>query len=286
MIFSDIFARIEASDKTFTKAERKVADFILQCPRDIMYMSITDLAENCGVGDTTVFRFCKTLKLDGYQDFKMMLAQSISGKEGPSSMTLSDEININDSTEEVCYKLHNTDVAALNQTLEMINAADIQKAVQMMKQAKLIYFWGMGNSCVMALEAKNKFAGILPNIVFVEDSHMQAMASALLGKDDLAIAFSYSGSTKDTIELLKRAKQNDAKTICITRFSESPLTAYADIVLLCGANEGPFQGGSLSAKVAQLYLVDVLYTEFFKNNYTMCDHNKKLTTQSVSAKLL
>ena len=286
MMSNDIIARIQASGKSFTKAEHKVADYVLQRPHDIMYMSITDLAENCGVGDTTVFRFCKTLKLSGYQDFKMTLAQSLSGNENTSALTLSDEINIDDPTDEVCRKLLNTDIAALNQTLEMISTQDIQKTIQMMKEAKLIYFFGVGSSCVMALEAKNKFAGILPNVMFVEDSHMQAMSSALLGKDDLAIAFSYSGSTKDTIEILKRAKQSHAKTVCITRFSESPLTAHADIVLLCGANEGPFQGGSLSAKVAQLYLLDVLYTEFFKKNYSTCDYNKKLTTQSITNKLL
>ena len=283
---NDIFSRIQESSRSFTKAEHKVADFVMQRSRDILYMSITDLAENCGVGDTTIFRFCKTLRLSGYQDFKMLLAQSISGNESASALTLSDEVAISDSTDEVCRKLLSTDIAALNQTLEMIKPQDIRKTVEMMKEAKLIYFFGVGSSGVMALEAKVKFAGILPNVMCAGDNHMQAMASALLGKDDLAVAFSYSGSTKDTIDVLKRAKQNHAKTACITRFAESPLTAYADVVLLCGANEGPFQGSSLSAKVAQLYLLDVLYTEFFRNNYTLCDYNKKLTAHSITSKLL
>lgn len=286
VLTNDIFARIQANSRSFTKAEHTVADFVLQHPRDIMYMSITDLADHCGVGDTTVFRFCKTLKLSGYQDFKMMLAQSINSNESTSAITLSDVIKISDSTDEVCQKLLNINIAALNQTLEMIKTEDIQKAVSMMKEARLIHFFGMGSSGIMSLEAKNKFAAILPNVMYVEDAHMQAMASALLGKEDLAIAISYSGSTKDTIEILKRAKQNGAKTICITRFAESPITTYADIVLLCGANEGPFQGGSVSAKIAQVYLLDILYTEFFKSNYALCDSNKKQTTQSIAAKLL
>ncbi|HEX2986121.1 MAG TPA: MurR/RpiR family transcriptional regulator [Caproiciproducens sp.] len=282
----DIFTKIKACDKVFTKAERRVADFIVESPREALYMSITDLASRCGVGDTSVFRFCKTLKLNGYQDFKMTLAQSLSNNGGANGMTLSDEINTSDSTDEVCRKLLNTDIAVLNQTFDMINKDDIQRAVDMIKEARLIHFFGVGSSGIMALEAINKFARILPNVVSVQDSHMQSMASALLGEHDLAIAFSYSGSTKDVIETLKRAKKNKAKTICITRYAESPLTAYADIVLVCGANEGPFQGGSLSAKVAQLYLLDVLYTEFFKQNYAICDYNKKLTTQSIASKLL
>jgi DNA-binding MurR/RpiR family transcriptional regulator len=281
----DIFAKIKDCYKVFTKAERRVADFILESPREALYMTITDLASRCGVGDTSVFRFCKTLNLNGYQDFKMTLAQSLSGN-GTVGMTLSEEIDISDSTEEVCRKLLNIDISALNQTLDMMNKDDIQRAVDMIKNARTIHFFGVGSSNIMAQEAINKFARILPNVACVQDTHMQYMAAALLGEPDLAIAFSYSGSTKDIIEIVKRAKENKAKTICITRYAESPLTAYADIVLLCGANEGPFQGGSLSARVAQLYLLDVLYTEYFKQNYAICDYNKKRTTQSVASRLL
>ncbi len=282
----DIFSKIQGSEKIFTKAERKVANFVMESPRDAMYMSITDLAQRCGVGDTTVFRFCRTLKLNGYQDFKMTLAQSLSSTDSINNMTLSDEINISDSSEEVCRKLLSTDITALNQTFDMINTEDIRTATDMIENARMIHFFGVGSSAIMANEAKNKFSRIMPNIMFTLDSHMQAMASALLGEQDLAIAFSYSGSTKDMIEILKRAKQNRAKTICITRYAESPLTAYADIVLLCGANEGPFQGGSLSSRVAQLYLLDVLYTEYFKRNHISCDYNKKCTTQAIANKLL
>lgn len=282
----DIFSKIQASERIFTKAERKVSDYVLESPREAMYMSITDLAQKCGVGDTTVFRFCRTLKLDGYQDFKMTLAQSLSSRDGANSITLSDEINRTDSVDEVCRKLLSTDVAALNQTFDMINADEIRKATEMIEKARMIHFFGVGSSGIMAHEAKNKFSRVLPNVVFTLDSHMQAMASALLDERDLAIAFSYSGSTKDMIEILKRAKENKAKTICITRYAESPITSYADITLLCGANEGPFQGGSLSARVAQLYLLDVLYTEYFKRNYGSCDENKKRTTQAIANKLL
>lgn len=283
---NDVLLKILNNEKTLTKAERKVADFILQSPQEVMYMSITDLAERCGVGDTTVFRFCKTLKISGYQDFKMMLAQSLSNNKAPSAITLSDEIDITDATDEVCRKLLNTNIAALNQTFEMINMDDIHSAIEMIEKAKMIYFFGAGSSSVTALEAFYKFARVLPNVIATQDIHMQAMSSSLLGEQDLVIAFSYSGSTKDIIDNLKRAKQNHANTICITKFAESPLTAYADIVLLCGSNEGPFQGGSLSTKVTQMYLLDILYTEYFKKNYLLCDKNKKRTTQSIANKLL
>lgn len=285
-MINDIFAEIQAREKAFTKAERKVADFIMQSPRDAMYMSITDLAERCGVGDTSVFRFCRTLKLNGYQDFKMLLAQSLSNNNDSNGITLSDEIDLNDTTDDVCQKLMNTDVAALTQTRDLIQKDDIKRATEMIESARMIHFFGVGSSGIMALEAQNKFARILPNVVCMQDSHMQAMSSALMNADDLAVAFSYSGSTKDVIDIMKRVRHNHAKSICITRYAESPLTSLADVVLLCGANEGPFQGGSLSAKISQLYLLDILYTEFFKHHYKLCDANKKKTTESIATKLL
>lgn len=283
---NDLFALMKEKQAVFTKAERKVAAYVMQNPREIVYMSITDLARHCGVGDTSVFRFCKTLNLEGYQDFKMSLVQSLTTSDNSDYLTLSDQISVGDSTDEVCRKLLATNIDALNQTYDILDTQKISAAVTMLEQARMVHFFGMGTSGVMAMEAKNKFARILPNVVYDADAHMQEMASSLLKRDDLAVAFSYSGSSKDTISILKRAKENHAKCLCITRFADSPLTVHADLVLLCGANEGPFQGGSLSARIAQLYLVDVLYTEFFKRNYAVCDTNKKLTTQAIANKLL
>ncbi|WP_339329274.1 MurR/RpiR family transcriptional regulator [Bacillus paralicheniformis] len=94
--------------------------------------------------------------------------------------------------------------------------------------------------------------------------------------------FSYSGSTKDTIEVAKKAKEKGARIISITRFVKSPLTTHSDVTLLCGANEGPLQGGSLSAKIAQLYLLDVLYVEYFKRTYQESIDNKESTARNMN----
>lgn len=281
----DLFAKIKDYRGKFTKAEQKVADYLMQKPQEVLYMSITDLAEKCGVGDTTVFRFCKTLHMAGYQDFKMHLAQAMTSGDS-AQLTLSDEIRLTDSTSEVCRKLLSTHLSALNQTMEMLRPDDVHKAISLIESARIIHFFGMGSSAATAQEAKYKFNRVLPNVSFEPDAHMQSMTASLMGERDLAVAFSYSGATKGTIEVVKRARENHAKIICITRFAESPFAAYGDVVLLCGANEGPFQGGALSAKISQLFLVDVLYTEYFKHNYEQSDRNKKATSASIADKLL
>lgn len=114
---------------------------------------------------------------------------------------------------------------------------------------------------------------------------MQSMAASLCGKEDLIVIISYSGATKDNIHVAKVAKESGARIACITHFKKSPLTAYCDSILLCGSNEGPLEGGSMQAKMSQLYLIDLLYQEYYERNFRECKRNNEATSQSVVEKL-
>ena len=285
MANKDILTVIRETYPQFTKSEKRVADFVFQSPGKVLYTSITDLAELCGVGDTTVFRFCKALKLNGYQDFKMFLALAVASTNGVEESVVG-EVGPADDVESIGRKALATNIAALNETFELLDVAAIEKATQMIASADRIHFFGMGASGITALEAKQKFMRIMPNVEYSSDCHMQYMAASLMTERDLAIAFSYSGSTKDMIDILKIAKNTNCKIICITRFAKSTLASLADITLLCGSNEGPMQGGALSTTLTQFYLLDILYLQYFIRYYDKAKKNKAKTTESISSKLL
>lgn len=114
---------------------------------------------------------------------------------------------------------------------------------------------------------------------------MQAMMASTMSRGEVAVIFSYSGATKDTIHVAQLARQAGAAIVCVTRFIKSPLTAYADLTLLCGANESPLQAGSSSAEISQLFLIDMLYTEYYRTYYDKCSVNNEKTSASVMAKL-
>ncbi|MGE7839747.1 MurR/RpiR family transcriptional regulator [Lysinibacillus sp. NPDC093712] len=279
----DIFSLIHSRYNSFTNTEKKVADYILENIKDVIYMSITDLADECNVGESSVFRFCKTMDLKGYQEFKIMLAHSITlDNETPQ---LSSAITMQDTIAELSSKVLSSNVHALTETYNLLSESDIAHAVECMIDAQRIHFFGVGSSLMTAMEAKNKFMRITNKTECSVDSHLQIMSAALMTEQDVAVLISYSGSTKDTIEVAKVAKERGAKIISITRFAKSPLTSFADITLLCGANEGPLQGGSLSAKISQLYLLDLLYLEYFKKTNKESVHNKELTAQAVIEKM-
>lgn len=280
----DFLTRIRAEYNQFTKAEKKVADYILQNYREVLFMSITDLAEACEVGDTSVFRFCKTLELKGYQEFKMQLSLSLHD-ETTGQGRLEGDISLKDSFAEVSRKVLNTNMSALEETYSLLNEESFDRVIQYLHEAKRICFFGVGASMLSAMKAANKFLRIEPKVSCVSDSHMQAMVASMMGEGEAAVIFSYSGATKDTIHVAELAKRAGAATICITRFVKSPLTSFSDVTLLCGANEGPLQGGSTSSEISQLFLIDLMYTEYYRRYFETCNQVNERVSSSVLDKM-
>lgn len=280
----DFLTKVRSAYNQFTKAEKKVADYVLQQPKEVLFMSITDLAEACEVGDTSVFRFCKTMDLKGYQEFKMMLSLSLRDGAG-NTREFAGDITLDDAFPDLARKVLNTNVNALTETYSLLDEKVFSKAIDALHDAKRIYFFGVGASLLTALKAMNKFLRIEPKVYCIQDSHMQAMAASMLGPEDVAVLISYSGATKDTIHVAEVVKKTGAKIICITRFVKSPLTSYSDITLLCGANEGPLQGGSTSAEISQLFLIDLMYTEYYRRYFDGCSKNNERTSGAVLEKL-
>lgn len=280
----DYITKIRSAYNQFTKAEKKVADYILENPKKVLFMSISDLAGACDVGDTSVFRFCKTMNVKGYQEFKMMLSLSMRASESPLTDTEDTTITLEDNISELAKKVLSENVSAIQETYSLIDVKQMTATMDALSSAKRIVFFGVGTSMLTAMKAMNKFLRIEPKVICNMDANMQLITASTLTDQDVALIFSYSGSTKDTVEIARSAKAAGAKTIVITRFTKSPLTEFADIILLCGANEGTLQNGSTSAEISQLFLVDVMYSEYFRRHYKRCKPNWDKTAHSIADK--
>ena len=214
----------------------------------------------------------------------MMLSLSLhDGKSGLGQ--LDGDISQEDSFSEMAQKVLNTNVNALKETFSLLNEENFDKVIRYLHDADRICFYGVGASMLTAMKAANKFLRIEPKVYCVQDSHMQAMVASMMRANEVAVVFSYSGATKDTIHVAELAKKAGADIVCITRFIKSPLTAYGDMVLLCGANESPLQAGSSPAEISQLFLIDLLYTEYYRRYYDTCSINNEKTSASVMEKL-
>ena len=280
---NNILFNIKTSYSQFTKAEKKVADFVISSPEKVLFMSITDVADECGVAEASVYRFCRTMKAKGYQEFKMNLSFCLS-KRGAQSAPDQNVGAVNGSS-LLADKVLANHINALNATRQLVVPSQIEKVVEMIHGAEMVSFFGIGHSLLTAREANNKFLRITGKTSCIEDSHMQAMSAAMMTEKDVMIILSYSGATKDTVYVAEIAKEAGGGILGITRFRKKALAVYADEILLCGADEAPLDGGSLGVKMSQLYVVDLLFQEYFHKYHDESEENLKKTSKAVVEKL-
>ena len=284
MPYGDVFTRINREYYQLTSAEKKIADYMLLQRQECQYMSISEMAEVADVAEATVSRFCRRLGYKGYSAFKLAVAGSATGQRPMSP--LYGEIQSEDSLGDMCQKIYAADVDAITQTLALINPGAVTRAADLILSADRVLCMGLGGSSILAREAAHLFSTALPNFYAVEDSHFQAIRCALLTPRDVVMYFSYSGSTKDVVDVMKIAQDRGAKTILITRFPKSPGAACADVVLECGAREGPLQMGSVAARMGQLYLIDVLFNEVCRRDMESCRNRRKQVADALADKHL
>jgi len=261
-----------------SEKEKKIADYILENPEKIIHSTINELAEDLGVADATVFRFCKRIGFKGYQAMKIALASEVI----EPIQQIHEEISENDSVKTVTEKVFKSNVRTLENTLEILNGHSIEKAVEFLLQANRVEFYGTGGSAVIAMDAFHKFVRTGIKAFSFVDSHFQLMSSSQLSENDVAVVISHSGTNKDTINIMKTAKNNGAKTIGITGYPKSPIAQNADVALFTSSEETEYRSEALSSRIGQLSLIDALYVNVMISNKNVANQSLERIRNAIS----
>ena len=237
-------------------SERKIADWLTANFQEIIGLSINELATRCGCGEATIVRFSRRLGLSGYQELKLKIAQESANTAQGGVLGVEQD--------DSCYDIFNKrirDIAvALENTKTVLSPAEIEKAANIIKDARRIVIFGLGNSASIAVDAQHKFLRAGLDAIAYCDNHMQAIAASHLHKGDVAIGVSHSGASIDVVDALKTARETGATTICITNFGESPINEHSDIVLNTRSDETKYTILAMSSRIAQLAIFDAIYT--------------------------
>ena len=236
-------------------AERKIADYILENTQNIISDSIGDFAKKCDCGNATVVRFAKRLNFSGYQALKIEIARELS-----STSSISNEITKEDSCYEIFNKRTNEILLTLKNTESVINDKQLDEIANIIMKAKRIVVFGLGNSAAIAQDAAHKFSRLGFNAQACCDNHMQAIIASHLNRQCVALGISHSGSSKDIIQALQLSKIGSATTICITNYGTSPIVDVCDYALFTKANETQHSILAMSSRIAQLTILDSIYT--------------------------
>lgn len=161
-------------------------------------------------------------------------------------------------------------------TKNVLDAKQLSLAIKFIQESNKLFFYGVGASGLAAYEAQSRFIRMGKTGLSITDSHFQLMYSSACSENDVIVALSLSGYTKDIIESLRVAKKQKARIIAITNYALSPVAQIADCVLLTAGKESLLDGGSLTSKISQLYIIDLLTTGYaLLNKYNVLNLKEK-----------
>jgi DNA-binding MurR/RpiR family transcriptional regulator len=248
--------KMRALRSSLSKSEVRVIDYISEHPEEVVYLSVSGLAENSGVSVATVIRACRDIGMSGYQDLKVTLAQDIV----TPLQSIHEEITAEDSASVIMDKVFQSSIHALRFTYDTLKSEKVEEAADIIDRSSRVNIYGLGNSHSIAIDLQHKLMRLGIGAFAFTDSHMQIIASSFLRETDSVFAISHSGSSKDIVDAAALSKKNGAKIISLTDIGRSPLGDISDVLLTTASKESHYRIVALASRIAQMTIIDTIYT--------------------------
>ena len=274
-----ILKQLEEPNFKATKSDKVLIEYIKENIEDVFYKSISQISKESGIGEATITRFSKKMGYSGLQDFKVTLAREISGLKNRKIINKS--IENDEGVMESARKLFNSNIRILENTFNIIDGNNIEKATDMIINAKKVFFIGIGYSGMTAEDSNYKFSRIGFNCMSLDSSHNMIMMASLMDEDDVIVAISHSGETDEIIKTVNIAKANGASVISVTEDKSSRLRDISDVNLGYFSGESILETGSISSKLAQFFIIDLVYTQVVKEKSAEVVERKIKTTDAI-----
>lgn len=239
---------------------------ILEDPAAAADCTIKELSEKTYTSQATIVRLCVKLGFSGYRDFR----RALSGEVEVIKRTLREdvpEITRTDSLEEMAAKVTHMNIKSLEDTLHLVDMETLAQCVELIDGARTIGLFGVGAGLVVARDAYMKLLRSNKPCVFNDDWHNQRLQAQNLGREDLAILITYSGRTREVVECARILKGNGCPMVAITQNDSSPVAQLSTYNLYIPSNEQVLRSGAMASRMAQMNVIDILYTAYAYKRY-------------------
>ncbi|MCQ4093215.1 MurR/RpiR family transcriptional regulator [Erwinia persicina] len=276
---SSIGPRLRMMVSVLTPLETRLVNAVLANDFDER-VALKEVAARCEMSEAMVVKTAKKLGFSGFRELRSKAAEY---NRLPIN-EMHQELSPTDTAAEIVTKVFRTSAQALEETLAILDMKAFERAAELLAKAQQRDFYGFGGSAQIARDAVHKFLRIGARATAWDDPHMMLMSASLLGKNDVVLAISHSGQTKDILEAVRAAQANHVPVIAITNYSGSPLANLADTVLCSTAQGSPLTGENAAARVAQLNILDALFVVVAQSDYAHAEQQLNRTMMAVAHK--
>lgn len=232
-----------------------MASYVLENLDEVIEMRVVDLASKSSVSEPTVIRFCRAIGFDGFQSFKLQLAQQL----GLGSVFTQFAVEDSDTVADLLNKVFDTTVGSLITVRDEINSAVLEQAIDTISDARRVEFYGFGASGSVAADAQHKFFRLQLSSAAYTDPHIQRMSAISLGSEDVVVAISQSGETQALLESVELAREAGANVIGLAPQNTS-LSRLCNLAIYVNMEEDLESFTPVSSRIAHLVVIDVLAT--------------------------
>lgn len=264
---------------SLTNAEKKIADYVLKNSSAVVNMTADELSIKSGTAKSAVIRCCKSLGFEGYSQFKMALAMELTKNENFNYIPY---IYPEDETGEIINKVFSANIKTLHETMEKIDRKKISEVVKLLASAKTIYIYGVGTSSAIANDFQYRLMLFGRNAICYTDAPTMKISTLNIKEGDVAIGISHSGRTKATVDTLKLAGENGAKTVCITSYPESDITSVCDYSIEIHSDEIQYPIEAISARIAHLSVIEAITIALSSENYDEASERSKKSHELIN----
>lgn len=237
-------------------SEKKIANYMIQHPKEVISLTANEIGKRSDTSGAAVIRLCKSLGLKGLPDLKLRIAGDLQ-KTKESGLR---DIEPNESVISIIDKMTTNTIQTIQETAELLDTHQLEKAVQALRKARKIHFFGIGASSIIAQDAMQKLLRIDKTAYAFSDLHMAATLVSTGDEQDVAVGISFSGQTREVKQFLEIANSRGMTTISLCKYGQSIVSEQADIPLYTSATKEPtFRSGATSSRIAQLQVIDILF---------------------------
>ncbi len=262
---------------SFFETEKKIGDYIIRNPKDIVDVTVGELAVKCQVSEASISRFCKKIGLKGFHHLKISIAKELVNRDDIEEY--SNDISI-DNKEQSLKSILANKVAELTQTVSMMDTDNLDIILKKINNARSVLFAAVGNTIPVAMDGAYKLNQIGIPAISTPVLETQLAYSYNLTADDVVIAISNSGESTGVINIIEAAKQNKAITISITNHDNSSIAKLSEYHITTASLEKMLFDEYCFSRVSATMVIEILYlflTSMRKDAYkSIMQHEKSI----------
>ncbi len=278
MVSGNILTQIEIAIKELPTSERKVGEYILENKASIISMTITELAEKSDTSTAAVVRLCRSIGINGFPNLKIRLSALVENNVQSGYYDIEPKEEIRSIIKKTMSNINQT----VQDTSMQLDEQSITDAVNILKEADVIYFYGVGASYLIAEDAAQKFARVGKNAYAISDRHVLAMTMASYKGNAVFFGISYSGEKEEVVKLMMLAKELEIKVIGLSKTGNNSVRNLSDVALSTArAPEAELRSAATSSRFGQLFVIDLLFFTYVSSQYDETIDQLKKTKKAV-----